>query len=325
MDSDGNEVVGGSFDKAKQEVPAAEPIVKLGGQRTRYDAATGEITVLSDGQDHRGAYQTANRPENSSPLDSAKSQTGMPLSRGELTPDSIISHPSLGGSMRLREALALGWAKQTPNGYVMAGDMVSLDAAPAAGEQEKPAADKSDEVSLENVPGTSAGADIVHKQLRTAAGEAVYAGLTTALIKGADTTAQIEELARRTGQSPEHVKEAVDGIYSEYSASAKAVAKANGVRSWDAFLAWASAEAPDAATDAMHELVSEHSAASLGRLAKQYARLGRVDYSNSEILSAKLGDGIKSREVGGKVVLSIPGHGEMGFDRAVREGIIRLS
>src|SRR5438552_1107115 len=268
MDSDGNEVVGGSFDKAAQEAPAAEPIVRLGGQRTRYDAATGEITVLSDGQDHRGAYNTANRPENSSPLDSGRSQAGMPQSRGELTPDSIISHPALGGSMRLREALSLGWVKSTPNGYAMAGDMAKLDAAPAA-EQEKPAdANKGDEVSLEGVPGTTAGADLVHKSLRTAAGEVVYAGLTTALITGADTTAQIEELSRRTGQSPEHVKEAVDGIYSEYATSAKAVAKANGVRSWDAFIAWASQEAPDAATDAMHELVSEHSAASLGRLAK---------------------------------------------------------
>src|SRR5207237_1086144 len=152
-----------------------------------------------------------------------------------------------------------------------------------------------------------------------------YAAVVQAYITGADPSAQVAEIARRTGQSEAEVREATDGIFGEFDASARAVAKANGVRNFDAFITWASQEAPDSALDALHTFVSDHDASRLGRLAKSYARLGRVDYSNAEILGARLGDGIKAREISGKVILTVPGHGEMSFERAVREGIVKLS
>lgn len=310
-------------EQSSENTPA-EPIVRVGGVRTRFDASTGEVTVMNDGRDHRGEYNTANRPENASPLDSGMSQAGMPLSRGELTPDSIISHPALGGSMRLREALSLGWVKQTANGFVMSGDFAKLDAVPAA-EQELADDKGDDEVSLDSVPGTSAGADLVHSQIRKAAGEPTYAAIVQAYVTGQDPAAQVAEIARRTGQSEAEVREATDGIMGEFDKSARAVASANGVRNFDRFVEWASKEAPDAALDAFHSFVSDHDASRLGRLSKQYSRLGRLDYSNAEVLSATFGDGITAREVNGVVMLRVPGRGEMSFERAAREGIIKFA
>jgi hypothetical protein len=310
--------------REEKQAPAAEPVVKIGGQSSRYDVATGKLTYSAPTSAQVGSAQ----PDASSdPLDFALSPSGQVIGRHALTEDSIIDSPAIGGSMRLKEALALGWAKKTADGYVFLGvdgNFEPSKTVPKVDEQvEKPA--DAEPVSLEGVEGTSTSVDLMHRQLKSEAGPVVYQGLVSAYLSNSDPTSVVEDIARRSGQPASEVRAVADSVFAEYQTAAQQIAAANGVGNFPAFLEWAVKAAPDAAENALRELVEEHSAQSLGRLSKQYARLGRNDWTMDQILNASMGDGIRTFERDGKAWITIPKHGEMTFERAVSHGLIRLS
>ena len=309
--------------KPVPDATPAPPLVRQGGVVTRYQ--DGIITVLADGRDHRAENALASQGV------TVRTNAG-PTSLALAGSDAIVDFGD-GRETNCAAAVLNGWLlPRAGGGYELpAGATMAPAAKPEPTPEEKKAEEKANEISLEGVEGTSAGADIVHGQIRKAAGEATYTGLVQAYINNNATAkdAMVREIASQTGQPEQHVREATDGVFSEYERSAKQVAAANGVpaRAWDAMLAWASAEQPDAAMDAMRDLVENHGVTGLARLARSFARTGRVEtaYSVQDVLSARLGNGIKAREVNGIAMLDIPGHGAMPFDAAVRAGIIKLS
>jgi hypothetical protein len=88
------------------------------------------------------------------------------------------------------------------------------------------------------------------------------------------------------------------------------------------FSVWARQNAETEAKAAMISHVQNRRVDSYDGLIRRY--MGDLDLRNpNAILNAKLGDGMKARQgANGRVVLTIPGHGEMGWAQALRLDLI---
>ena len=175
-----------------------EPVVKFGGVRTRYDAATGKMTVLSDGQDPNSRYNTATDKPTADPLDNARSQQGAPVARMELGLDDIVDY---GGTTRVRELVGLGILVKDANGWRWADNKAPAGVTRPLANQEAEvvAAEAGDGevISAAGIPGTSAASDVFMGSTRQAVGDTVYTGTLSAVIRGDDLTPFVQECGFR--------------------------------------------------------------------------------------------------------------------------------
>jgi hypothetical protein len=320
---------GGGLESAKEETTSTPSNPnRVGGERITYQTATGEITV------QRATSATFGvEPSVDGVTSISAAGTPEPLSMAK--PDSIIDlGPKWGdGSASVFETMGL-LRRLRDGGYELAGE-AAKSAALAAPAPDAPKADApkpeaaDDAISLEGVEGTSPMNDIVHKQLREAAGPATYQALISSAVLGSDMTPHIADLARTSGQPEAHVTEAVAGVFADYQRAAQQIFQANGGRSGDglqAMLTWAQENGKqDQAIDAFQELIEGHNAAPLAKLSRAYSRLNRADWTNKELLSADYGAGVTATERDGVVYLDIKGRGEATFAYAVAHNWIRTS
>jgi hypothetical protein len=246
-------------------------------------------------------------------------------------PNSIIDLGGKWGDSTAENFERMGLIRRLRDGgYELAGEAAL--AAPAAAEKKaeapRPEAE-ADAVNLDGVEAIPPSIDVVHSNLKRAAGPATYTALLTAAIHGADMSAPIADVARSSGQPIEHVRESVEGVLSEYRRAAGQVFQANGGRSGDGFqamLQWAQQNGKaDQAIEAMMALVERNEVSLLAKMSRSYSRLNRSDWTNSELLSADFGAGVTAREIDGVVYLNVKGRGEATFAKALAHGWIRTS
>lgn len=244
---------------------------RQGGERHRYDAATGAMVVLSDGRDHRNEQHHA--PLKSRSGVTVMSEAGTPTTLAQATPNSVVNIPGL-GETNVKTAVALGYLQERASGRGFELSEAALEGlaavAPqqqAIAKQEQQEAAQQDVTDLKGVPATSARTDALVDTLSTNV-PAAFEGMLSSIAAGKMPTALIADAARALGD--EALPEKFNAMHREFIASSQKALSNVGVADFADYESWMIENHPDEAADAVRDLVVNRSVGKLTASGRRY-------------------------------------------------------
>jgi len=246
----------------------------------------------------------------SNPLQ-AKTPWGSPVS-GELKPDHIVTID--GREMQVSVAERLGLLERDVHGrHVLVpqgAQKLSQEAPEAPVEEGEALQDASVEASLADLaasisPGTQVA---IAQQIIT---------------DGMVNPNTIARAAGESSQEPGALSERINTVVQGFQAQTDSMLRSLGAEDTSLFYAWAQENHPQELRKAMTAHVMERTTKGYAPLFNSYVEsLG--DHSPEDILNASFGGGITAQQVGKKILLNIPGQGQMDYRTAVRQGFITV-
>ena len=172
----------------------------------------------------------------------------------------------------------------------------------------------------------SRGAEAVLADLRAKVGATEIAGLMAGLVDGREMNQfALNTLASNLGVLPDEARAIVDSIADAYADQARRYTASKGVDEGllPLFVDFAQERHQMALRDAGMRQALHGDLSGLDSIIKDFkANLDTLDPAS--ILSAKFGSGITAQIVNGRLVLNVPGHGQMLYSAAVRAGIVSV-
>ncbi len=348
VESNGSFVrVQAGYEQAERQEVSPEVRVEHHGSKTVYRVRVDGENVQEPQVSSRGSYQTRQPAKGENPLLNAYGQHGERQGLADLTEESIISAPSIGGEMRLKEAVALGWACKTPTGY----EWLGTDGKPATedgGEEQPKAEDKKpeekpieDEASNLTPESKAFLTDVVKK-----VGEGpVVAVAQEYMTRG--TVADVSDLAEKLGMEPAQAQAAVSKAIGEYDAKVQDFAVKLGVprESWNALVEFAAKNHANEAVAAQETLFYTGSLSGYRPIVKAFlahtatlkdreaARAqesaptptGYDSFNEHDLEAAVTGAGLRTyRGLDGTLMVNAAG-AVMSLRDAIDKGIVRVS
>jgi hypothetical protein len=313
----------GEAPAAEEQRPTGQSDARMVGGTTRIVAdGKGGMTVESVG------VQRASTATPQSTIDTARSTSGSRQSPDQVRDSSLVVVNVGGKQIEMRADMAAreGYLKRASDG-TFSDPHAPAAATPQAQQQqqqeqrqlqdhEQPQQSLSDaklEQDVETLVSTSSGTDQV--------------ALANGLINGNGLNeAAVERLASQAGKSVEEVRATVDGFVSALTDQAEAaVAKVAGNVNFQDWIEQARATDPEALTAAMRMIAYNRSPQGFADLAQRMVE--NADVANpQEVLAACQASGIAARQLpSGRVVLTIPGKGQVEMRTALRMGWITVS
>jgi len=254
-------------------------------------------------------------------LGTAVSPSGSRQSADQVTDKSVVT-VSVGGktmTMEARSAAREGLIKRNSDGtYSEAAQ------SPQAQQQQQQQQQKPAEQQQQDAP-AEALADVATEQALTQLVESTSAHSQLTAINAVAsgegiTEAMINNLAETSGKSPAEVTQFIEKFHGAMEAqAADAVKKATGLSLQEL----QSLAKPEDIAAAVRQHIMERSTRGYVELAnKLTADLDRT--SPDEVLEACKASGITARVVGSRVVVTIPGRGQMTYAIAVKQGYLTV-
>jgi hypothetical protein len=275
-----------------------------------------QITVTEMGTSRNIAGEAS--ASTSAILASAHSQSGSKQSPSSITLDSIVRLPS-GQEVRVKELVDAGVLRKLPSGEII-DPAASTAPQPQLAQQQQQAEQQQQE---QDQP-TEALADVAVEQeltnlVNTTSAHSQLTAINAIASGQGVTEAMINDLANASGQTPVQVTEFIERFHGAMTQqAADAVKKATGM-SLDEL---ASMVSPD-------ELAGAIRAHIMNRNTSEYVALARRATENldiaspDEVLAALKESGIPARTLpSGRIVVTIPGRGQLEFRTALRMGYI---
>lgn len=242
----------------------------------------------------------------------ARTPTGSPR-MGELQATDIIT--VAGTEMTVRNAESLGLIERGPNGKFLAVP----DAAAALNQEPVP----------EAVPEGEALADRAAEGDLAAICEAVSAGTQVSVLgqlveAGELHPNTVARAASEAGIHPNEMNERINRVVEGFQHQAEQTIKALGSDDPSQFWEWAQDNRSRELKDAMRKHGMERSTSAYRGLYQDYVA-SIADHDAAAVLEADFGNsGITAQQVGKKILLNIPGQGQMDYRTAVRQGFITV-
>jgi len=297
-----------------------QPTVKVGpAEKKVYTTSSPSSPVVSIGVERFVAGEN----ESPDPLVHGKDATGRFLARSELTEDSRVVGPG-GVEGQVKSFVTLGILEKDPQGgYRWA-------------EQPKETPPDSQQEAPQQMERLSEESESFLGQTLQEVGEQTWAGVANTIIAAhgeldaKSVAPMLSDLASRLHVEPGQVNAQVTKVLAEFTAQAKRAVSQVGVdaESWDGFVKWAWSNKSAAIQEAMSRQSLSGDLSVMKALAKEFVSSGE-QFDEEAVLDEKseLGGGITAfrDNSSGKVILRIPGHGEMTYRQAVNLGIVRVS
>lgn len=280
----------------------------------------GALQVDTNGQvshTFRGSYQEPIRLDDgtNSVVDSGRTTWGSSRPNGRLGPKDIVVVEGMETSVAVAEHL--GYIRRIGDGLyedIRKGDRQgqSGEGQPSQTQVQKAEADASAPVGLPKETART------HEALTAVVDEGMQGRAIRDIIQSGDIEESTliraaSELGMDLGEFTGQVAPLVDAMRTK----AGEILTASGIPDLDHFVEWASTQQSRQYKDACLSFGMRRDASGLKGLAQSYiSDLHRIN--PGAILDAEFGGGITARQVNGRVVLSIPGRGEVDYAVAVR-------
>jgi len=148
-------------------------------------------------------------------------------------------------------------------------------------------------------------------------------GLMELTDTGSLSTNTLNAAATEMGIHPNELRGRVEQVLQGFHTQAARSVERLGCEDAEHFFAWAHANKGQAMQDAMRKHGTERSTAAYGPLYQAYVE-DMANHSPDAILSAEFGDGVKAYQRDGRILVNVPGFGELPFQSAVRAELIRV-
>jgi len=269
-------------------------------------------------------HQEAADTTNESPIATLQSRSGRPISAHEAGPRDIVT--VFGSQTTVANAIHMGILQRHPatGALVETGKTkeqllgIREGATPAA----SPASNGGDKPH--RAPALSRAAEQFRDVLRGSVPGTELAGAYASYIEqGKLTDLTVNRIASHLMITPEQAAENLS-LYAEALDDQRARALSSfGVTDIEGFEAWAKQAKPGMFKQARTEQITQGSVSGYRTLAQIYfENLDTID--TERVMSADFGSGITPRLSGGKVILNIPGVGQVPYRTAVSRGIVKV-
>lgn len=300
-----------------------QPEVRSVGGVQRATVYGNEITVTESGVGRHDPNSG-----NSGILGTAVSPSGSRLAPDQVRDNSMVTVAAGGQAMQMeaRAAARAGLLTRHSDGTYSESNAPAATAPQAAAggngdddssgkpkqphEQPQEALSDAMEQAVTTLAETSSGTDQV--------------AVANALLDGrSDYHAAIERMASQSGQQVETVRATIDGFVEALTDQAEAaVSKVAGKVDFQEWVEQARATDPEGLAAAMRQLAFNRSTAGFADLARKTVESADI-HSPDEVLTAARDAGIPARKLpSGRVVLTIPGKGQVEYRTALRMGWI---
>jgi hypothetical protein len=260
---------------------------------------------------------TVRATDEGSVWDTARTSTGRPVPRSEITSDTLVHYQGMEVSV---DALVKAGAmhRNVDGTFSLAGDAptgITQQPQQKAAEAQPEAFTNAADIATDEAVGAIAANTSATDQLSL---------INEAIATGNLNEAVIGRLASQAGVQPSEVRQVADNfVKALYGQADAAVSKATGF-SLDQVVEWARENDPRALQDAMKSQATERTTRGYVDLGQRMiADMERVDPQS--ILDACASAGIPARQTqAGRIVLNIAGHGQFDFKTALAHKLIRL-
>jgi hypothetical protein len=133
----------------------------------------------------------------------------------------------------------------------------------------------------------------------------------------------LNRAASEAGIDPAAMQVKVDAALDQFRAQAVSAVQGYGSNDPEGFFEWAREHVPNGLKEAMHRHGMERTTKGYEPLFQTYVGTMELHDPHS-ILEAEFGGGITARQEGKRVLLNIPGKGEMSYGVAVKSGFIKV-
>lgn len=248
-------------------------------------------------------------------LQTARTATGAPAISGVKATD-IITLPN-GMEVSVATAQQLGMVSLNASGqYVEVQGGVD-----AASRQPEPEAVVDDAEGFADVQ-----AEASLMELAQTVSPSLQVGAVADIVKtGAVDPRTLNRAAAEAGIEPAAMQAKVDATMAQFRAQAVSAVQGYGSGDPEDFFAWAQEHAPNGLKEAMHRHGMERSTKGYEPLYRTF--IGTMEaHDPQSILDAEFGGGITARKDDrGRVLLTIPGKGEVPYGVAVKSGLITVT
>jgi hypothetical protein len=296
------------------------PDVRVHRGVTRATVRGDEVTL----EQLDASHSIANDSAHGGILATARSQSGSRQTPDAVTENSLVTVD--GRQYRVKELLGAGVLRKMPDGSIV-DPSASSSQAPAQSQpeqSEQQQADNSNDPA--NAPQEALADAAVEQAVETLAASTSgtdQVALASALLEGrGDAHAAIERMASQSKQTPEAVRETLNGFIAALTDQAAAAVKlVAGNVDFQDWLAQAEETNPEGLAAAKRQIAYNRSPQGFKDLARSMVE--RADQTNpQEVIEACRQAGIRARQVGKYVVVNIPSKGEMTYAIALKQGYI---
>jgi hypothetical protein len=245
---------------------------------------------------------------------------GQTVPAWQLTPDCLVEH--MGMVSKVRDLVTLGILRPDP---ARGGFQWTQEAFPEGQQRNDQAqmGQPQEEPAQREV--LSDRTEAFFTDVTSRVGVVPARALVETIITGRSVEPYISDYAKQLGVEPNEFRESIGTAQAELVEQAR---KAVGFdeATFEQFSEWAWAEKSKEVRDAILRQVEYGDLRAVKKLAKEFHSTART-YDESAVLNADFGQsGIRAyRDERGKVILSIPGHGTMPYQAAIRAGIVKVS
>lgn len=272
----------------------------------------GAVSVQADGTVNQTGTHSVNTADLGNCLEgalgTARTKTGSPR-MGELQPTDVVTIGGMEMSVQVAERLG----------------MLTRDKAGALSENPEAAAEPPQETSEDPavaLPNQAAEQELASMCQTVDAGTQVHA-LGQLIQHGELDPTTLGRVASGMGVDLDVASGRLETVIEGFREQASQTVKALGSDDPSFFFEWAQKARPNQLQDAMRSHAMERSVDGYRSLYRAYVEdLG--DSDPDFVLNADHGDGMTAQKVGNKVVLNVPGHGQIEYRTAVRMGIINM-
>jgi hypothetical protein len=247
---------------------------------------------------------------------STAENNGTAALHGKIGPDTTIRVEGM--ALTVREAEMLGFLTQDPQTgkYRETG----LTMAQAAQQSQRP---------QQHIPQASQGerlppaVEATVQALSSRLPETAMTAVIQSLAAG-EMPSSLHDLAYSMGVDSGLLAGQLNSVRAAYTSQAAASIARVGIDDPQAFYSWAQEKHPERLRSAVNGHIYGKTTAGYVDLARDFAKADAMG-DEEALLTSELGNGMKAVRINGRVILNVPGFGQMDAKTAIREGIVRVS
>jgi len=281
----------------------------------------GQIGIV--GSVSPAAVHQVGHTENGSILASLRSPSGVPKTSANALPSDLVSFGGMTTTVANAERMGL-LIRHPASGMLMDAGVTPAQVIGQDQQAQPPAAKQQPEA--EPVERMDRKAEAIMTALVQDVPQTLsYRAVAEVTEQGTLSQGTLNAIASSLGLTPEETRGHLDHLASSIEQQRTSTLARAGIdaEDLDLFYSWVATTRPDAGKKAHAAHLANGDLSGYRKLAAAFhAHLDEID--PDRILEADFGSGITAKVVGHRVVLSIPGHGEMTYGQAYRMGLIRV-
>lgn len=309
-----------------------------GGSVTRLQVGADRSTVTNESVSRSSSMDRTNvRPDYSVVSTGRNRTSGRPMAAAELTPDSVVNVGGMETSVKVAVAMGLirpapggGYEDvaqpptQTPREAQQPSQAVPENVGAGIDQQKQASVDMSDSGAAESLGNEQAEA-FLGQVANAVPPEQINAAMDEVLREGQLSEQSIGRLAAALGVSPEEAMAQAENLGQAYDGMIHRAVASVGIADEELqqdFMRWLAQTHPREADQALKALWRTNSTKAFRDLGKQFMRDLDV-YDLDLVLEIARNSGIRAFEDHhGRVVLDVPGMGEVRWNVAMGQGLI---